>query len=485
MQHPDNLKNKVFSGVIWKGLERVCAQGVSLIVSITLARILVPNDYSVVSIATIFFSFCDLFISSGLNSALVQKKDSDKLDYSTIFVTNITFAFILYWVMFFCAPYIANLYDKPIVTPIIRVMALSFFINAYKAVLSAKVSSEMQFRKFFFSTIIGTVISAIIGIVMAIKGFGAWALVAQQMSNSLIDSIILTVTTRYYFGFRFSFARFKGLFKYGGKIFLASILSVAYDQCKPLIVGIKFSTDDLAYYNKGNSFPALINSVGNNTLTSALFPAMAKVQDDKPLILSMTRRFMRLSSFFIFPVMIGLFGVSENFVRVVLTEKWLPIVPYITVFCFSYMLDLIQIGNLQAIKALGRSDYILKMEIIKKVSYAIIIIVFVIMSDSPIALALSSLVCGVVATIVNTYPNKKLIGYSFAGLLRDTMPNLIPAAIMGAVVYFMNGLSINVYLLLVLQVFAGCVIYFGIAFLLKNENLIYIKDNYKSLLHRG
>lgn len=479
------LKNKITGGIIWKGLERVCAQLVSSVVSIILARILVPDDYSVVSIVAIFFAFCNLFISSGLNSALIQKKDSDYLDYSTIFVTNSVMAIILYIVMFFCAPIIARLYGKELLTPVIRVMGLTFFINAYKAVLCAKVSSDMQFKRFFWSTIIGTIISAFVGIYMAKAGYGPWALIAQQMTNSLVDSLVLSITTKCHFGLKFSYKRFKRLFAFGGRILLASFITVAYDECRPLIVGLRFSTIDLAFYNKGQSLPSLINSLGNNTLSSTLFPAMSKMQDDKDAVLRMTRRFMQLSSFAVFPMMLGLLGIAENLVLVVFTEKWIAMVPFLMVFSFSYMLDLIQVGNLQAIRALGRSDLILKMEIIKKSSYAVVILLAVIFSPSPLVLAASSIVTSIIATIVNTYPNKKLIGYSFKNLFEDILPNLVPAVIMAVIVLAMNGLKLNMYLLLVVQILAGIIIYVGLALVFKNKNLIYMKDTVLELLHKG
>jgi len=207
------VKDKLINGVVWKGLERIGAQAVSAVVAIILARILMPDDYSVVSIVTIFFTFCNLFISSGLNTALIQKKDADRLDYSTILVVNFVCSLALYIAMCLCAPIIAELYDKPIVTPVIRVMGLTFFFNAYKAVLCAKITSDMEFKKFFFSTIIGTVISAAVGIIMAMNGFGAWALVAQQMSNTVVDTAVLAVTVHYHIGLKFSINRFKRLDK--------------------------------------------------------------------------------------------------------------------------------------------------------------------------------------------------------------------------------------------------------------------------------
>lgn len=475
----DNLKKKAFSGVIWKFLERICAQMVSLIVSIILARILMPNDYSVVSIVTIFFAFCNVFISGGLNTALIQKKDADAEDYSTVLHTSMLIALILYIIMFFSAPAIANLYDKQILVPVIRIMSLTFFINAFKSILSAYTSSNLQFRKFFFSTIIGTVVSAFVGIYMAVNGHGVWALVAQQMTNSFLDTLILYFSTKYKILFKFSFKKLKSLFNYGWKIFVSSIISVIYDQINPLIVGIKYTANDLAYYNKGQNYPGLINSTISDTLQSVLFPIMSKVQDDKEVVLNVTRKYIKTASYIIFPMMIGLFSVSDVFVEVVLTEKWLPIVPYIQIFCFSYMLNIIQVGNLQAIKAIGRSDITLILEIVKKSFYFIIIIIFVFISKSPIVLALSSVVCTIFATLVNTYPNRKLLGYKYRYQLNDLLPNLIISILMGISVYFVKYIEMSKVLLLLLQVFIGIFVYILLSIITKNENLYYLIDYVK------
>ena len=480
----NNLKNKAFSGMIWKFMERICAQVVSLIVSIVLARILMPDDYSIVSIVTIFFTFCNVFISGGLNTALIQKKDADVEDYSTVLHTSMFAALILYMVMFFLAPSIANLYNKQILIPVIRIMSLTFFINAFKSVLSAYTSSNLQFKKFFFSTIVGTIISAFVGIYMAINGYGAWALVAQQMTNSLLDTLILYLTTKYRIIFKVSFKKLKSLFSYGWKIFVSSIISVIYDQINPLIVGVKYTSKDLAYYSKGQSYPGLINSTISDTLQSVLFPIMSKVQDNKEMVLSVTRKYIKVASYVIFPMMIGLFSVSDIFVEVVLTEKWLPIVPYIQIFCFSYMLNIIQVGNLQAIKAIGRSDITLILEIVKKSFYLIIIILFVILSKNPIVLALSSIVCTVFATVVNTYPNRKLLGYKYKYQLSDLLPNLIISIIMGIVVYLMKYIQISKFLILILQVFIGVIIYILLSKLTKNENLYYLIDYVRSYFRK-
>ena len=317
-QNNDNLKRSAFGSMFWKFAERICAQLVSLVVSVILARMLVPDDYSVVSIVVIFFAFCYVFISGGMNTALIQKKNATVEDYSAVLYMNLAIAAVLYGAIYACAPIIAQLYAKPQLVPIFRVMGLTFFPSALKSVLSAYIASTLDFRKFFLSTIIGTVLSAVVGLAVAFAGFGAWALVAQEMTNTFMDTLVLYLTTRLKFVKRFSLERIRALFGYGWKMMLTSVITVAYDQLSPLIVGLKFTPADLAYYNKGKTFPGLINNTISDTLANVLFPVMARVQDNREDVLNITRRYVKVSSYVMFPVMLGLFAVSGNFIRVLL-----------------------------------------------------------------------------------------------------------------------------------------------------------------------
>ncbi|MBQ8322984.1 MAG: lipopolysaccharide biosynthesis protein [Clostridia bacterium] len=474
------LKNKTMSGFIWKFGERIIAQLVSLVVSIILARLLTPEDYSVVGIVAIFFAFANVFISGGFNAALIQKKDADIEDYSSVLFISLISAALIYIILFFCAPFIAKAYDQDILIAVFRVMGLTLFINAFKSVLCAYVSRHLQFRKFFLSTIVGTIISAIVGITMAANGFGPWALVAQQMINATIDTIILFFTTRVRFIFKISRNSTKALFKYGWKILVASSVSVLYDEINPLIIGLKYTGADLSYYTKGKSFPQLVNSTVGSTLSAVLFPVMSKMQDDKSAILNYTRRFMQLSSYLIFPMMIGFLAVADKFILVLLTDKWLSATIYIQIFCIVYMFDIIQTGNLQVIRAIGRSDLILILEVTKKVLYAIVILCFVLFSNKPEYLALASIINTVIATIINTAPNRKLIGYRYRLQIVDLFPNFLMAIVMGIAVYAIGLLKINIYLLLIIQVFTGIIVYFLLSLFLKNRNLKYILTSLKN-----
>jgi len=485
MNDNQNLQKNTVSGMIWKFSERIGAQLVSTVVAIVLARLLTAEDYSIIGIVTIFFTFANVFISSGFNTSLIQKKDADIEDYSSVLYISLGVAGLLYALLFFTAPAIAALYKTPLLIPVIRVMGITLIVNAFKSVLCAYVSSTLQFKKFFFSTIIGTIISAFVGIIMALNGFGPWALVAQQMTNSIIDTGILFFTTRVKFVFRISFERLKGLFGYGWKILVSSLIHTTYEEINPLIIGIKFSGADLSFYTKGKSFPTLISATISDTFSAVLLPVISKLQDDLSAVLSYTRRFMKLSSYLVFPLMIGFLAVSDNFISVVLTDKWMSASIYIKIFCLSYMFNIIQNGNLQAIRAIGRSDIILKLEIIKKSLYFLVIVCFVIFSNSPELLAVTAIINTIIATIVNTYPNRQLIGYRYRLQAADLLPNLILSVIMGAAVYSMNLIQINKLLLLALQVFTGALIYLVLSIVTKNENFYYFLSYAKKILHKG
>ena len=471
----DNLKYKAISNTAWKFAERFCAQGVSILVSIILARILSPDDFGVVSIVTIFFSFANIFITSGLNTALIQKKDADWEDYSSVLLASITVSLIIYIILFFSSPYIALSYGKKELTSIFRIMGMILPVNAIKSVVCAYISSALQFKKFFFATIVGTLISAIIGICMAINNFGAWALVAQQMSNTLIDTLILVLTTKISFVCKFSFKKFFPLFNYGWKVLVSSFLDTLYTQISPLFIGIKYSSADLSFYNRGQSLPVALTGMVNSTLSATLFPVLSKVQDKCEMLLSYTRRFIMLSSYLVFPLMMGFFAVSDTMVRVILTDKWIPAVIYIRIFCLSSMFTMIATGNCETIKAMGRSDIYLKIEIIKKACYFLTIGIFIVVSHSPITLAFSSIVCTVIQIAVNTFPNRKLLGYRYRLQIIDILPNLFISIVMAAIIMLMNRIPINNIVLLGVQVICGIGLYLFLSIITKNKAYVYLK----------
>ena len=322
---------------IWRFAERCGAQGVSFIVSIVLARLLEPSVYGTIALVTVFTTILQVFVDSGLGTALIQKKDADDLDFSSVFYFNFTVCLILYLGMFISAPYIAKFYGDETLVPVIRVISLTLVISGVKNIQQAYVSRNMLFKRFFFSTIGGTIASAFVGIFMAYIGMGVWALVAQQLSNATIDTIILWVTVKWKPKRMFSWKRLKELLSYGWKLLVSALLETVYNNLRNLVIGKLYSSADLAYYNQGDKFPKLIVTNINTSIDSVLLPTMASSQDDSARVKNMTRRAIKTSTYIMAPLMIGLAFCSNTIVELVLTEKWLPCVPFLQIFCiFSH-----------------------------------------------------------------------------------------------------------------------------------------------------
>lgn len=469
-------RREAFSNFAWKLAEQIGAQMVSFIVSIVLARLLMPDDYSVVSIIAILSSFCSIFIDGGLSKSLIQKKDSDVLDYSTVLIVSIVISAILYAFLFFLAPFISRLYKKELLVPVIRVYSLNLFIGAFNTVQSAYISKNMQFRKYFFATIVGTVISAVVGICIAYTGFGAWALVAQQLVNSVIDTILLFATTDFRPKFLFSYDRLKTLWNFGSKVLGTSIVDMLYDNIRPLIVGIKFHTTDLAYYQKGKSYPNLINTTLNSTLAAVLFPVMANEQDSYERVRVITQKYIRVASYLIFPSLLGLAAIAPNLIIWMITDKWAEAIPYMQIFCVNYMFMLLQTGNLQALNAVGRSDVVFKLAILKKSISFILLLVLILVGKTPLSLAAIGIVTSLIAFIINATANKKILKYGFGEQIKDIFPNLLISSLMSIIVYSVGKLNISLLPLICLQLIVGVIIYIVISLIFHNPSLYYCID---------
>ena len=465
-------KMNVFSNFIWRFAERCGAQLVSFIVSIVLARILAPEDYGTIALVTVFTAILQVFVDSGLGTALIQKKDADDLDFSSVFYFNFAVCLILYSGMFVAAPYIAIFYDDATLTPVIRVLSLTIVISGVKGIQQAYVSRNMLFKRFFFSTIGGTIFSAFLGIGMAYAGFGVWALVAQQLSNTTIDTLILWITVKWRPQKEFSWKRLKKLLSFGWKMLVSSLLDTGYNNFRNLIIGKMYSSTDLAYYNQGDKFPNVIVNNINTSIDSVLLPTMANAQDDSTRIKEMTRRAIKTSTYLMAPLMMGLAFCAEPIIRLVLTEKWLPCVPYLRVFCITYMFYPIHTANLNAIKAMGRSDMFLRLEIAKKVVGIFLLILT--MNFGVMAMAYSLLVGSVLNQIINSWPNRKLLLYGYTEQIKDILPSILLAVGMGVCVYFVGFIHLPTIVALLLQICLGAIMYIGISALLRFEEFTYI-----------
>ena len=470
----------VISGFLWRFAERCGAQIVTFIVSIVLARILAPEDYGVISLITVFTTILQVFVDSGLGTALIQKYNADDLDFSSVFYFNFIVCIVLYAGMFVASPHIASFYNNPSLTPIIRVISLTIIISGVKGIQQAYVSRNMLFKRFFFATIGGTIFSAFLGIWMAYKGYGVWALVAQQLSNTTIDTIILWMTVKWRPKFMFSWNRLKGLLSYGWKLLVSALLDTCYNNLRNLIIGKMYSSSDLAFYNEGDKFPKTAATNINTSIDSVLLPTMANVQNDREQVKAMTRRAIKTSIYIMAPIMIGLAVCSESVVLLLLTEKWLPCVLYLRIFCITYMFWPVHTANLNAIKAMGRSDWFLRLEVIKKImGMAILLSTMWFGVD---VMAYSLLLSGFLSQLINSWPNKKLLGYSYWEQLKDFLPSLLISVLMGAIVYCVEFIDLPTIATLAIQVCTGVVVYTGLSALLKLEEFSYILEVVKSVL---
>lgn len=472
MEEPSKTKSSIMSNLIWRYAERCGAQGVAFIVSIVLARLLDPELYGTIAIVTILTTILQVFVDSGMGNALIQNKDTDDLDYSTVFFFNVVLCCVLYAVAFFAAPLVSKFFDRPELTPIVRVLCLTIVFSGVKNVQQAYVSKTMQFKRFFYATLGGTIGAAVIGIVMALKGFGVWALVTQQVFNVAIDTLILWITVRFRPKLMFSFQRLKRLFSYGWKLFVSTLFDTVYTNAFQILIGKWYSSADLAYFNKGKQFPELIITNVNSSIDSVMFPVASSMQDRLDNLKQLTRRAIKTSSFIIWPVVAGLAACAKPLVTVLLTEKWLPCVPFLQIFCFSYAFWPIHTANLNAIKAVGRSDIFLKLEILKKtIGILLLIIAF---PRGVLVIGITFLLTDPISAVINAAPNVKLINYSFREQIRDIMPALLLSIAMGAVVLAISFIKLNAILVLMIQILAGICIYVGGAILFKVESFGYI-----------
>ena len=478
----DNIDTSltVVSSLFWKLFERGSTSGVQFIVQIVLARLLVPENFGTVAIVTVFITFATIFVEGGFNMSLVQKKDSDNKDFSSVLYLSFGVALILYLLIFFLSPSIGKFYDNSEISAILRVLSLNLFIGAFNSIQNAYVSKHMMFKKLFFSSFISSVLSGIVGIGAAYMGIGVWALVLQQLTSRIVVSIVLWFTVKWRPIVFFSTKRIGKLFSYGWKLLAGNILHNLFNNIRTLAVGKIDDPTALAYYNRGESFPSLIVSNIDGSIQSVLFPAFSHHQEDKERLKNMVRRSIVTSSFLIFPAMIGLAVVAEPLVKILLTDKWLPAVFYIQIFCVSNLFRPMQGVNLQIINALGRSDINLKLQFLKRgIEFAVLLIC---LPFGIKAIAIGAALTPISSTVINSFPNKKLLGYSFGEQLIDVLPTFILSLIMGISIFFFSYLDINVHVLLSIQLIIGVIVYFALARIVKLDSLKYAIDAFKNLL---
>lgn len=462
--------NGVAGGLAWKLAERLGAQLITLLVAMYLKNLLGPSEYGVINVVTIFITIANVFVTSGFGSALVQKKDADLLDFSTVFYFNIFFSLLLYGVLFLVSPLIADIYEMPVLTPVLRLLGLKIPLAAAASVQQAYVGRKMIFKQFFFSTLTGTIFSGIVGIVTAMAGWGVFAIVVQYLVNSALSILVLGLCIDWRPRLMFSYKRLKGLFSYGWRLLLSGLIETGYTQLRGIIIGLKYDEGQLSLYQNGNEYPQLVSSNVCASVTSVLFPVMSGSQGDIFRVREITRRSIRLGSYIMFPMMLGFGLVASQFFDIFFEKEWMGSVEFCRLACIVYAFWPIHTANLEAMKAIGRSDIYLKLEIIKK----LIGLVFLFSSSyiSVYMIAFSGVITTLISAFINAFPNKKLLGYGYFQQLCDMMPAVFYCMFMGAVVFAIGFLPLSPIWLLSLKVVFGIVSYLFISRVTGSDSLM-------------
>ena len=465
----ENLKRKTVSGVMWSAIERFSLQGVQFVMQLVMARLLLPSDYGMIAMLTIFLQIAQAFIDSGFTNALIQKKDRTEVDYSTVFYFNIIIALLFYCILFVSAPLIAKFYNMPDLILVMRVMALSLIILSFSAVHKTKLTIEINFKIQSKITLIAAGISGIIGVGIAYLGYGVWALVYQSILNAMLTTILFNCFYRWKPLKTFSMKSFKRLFSFGSKLLVSGLIHTVYYNLYGIVIGKRFSAAELGYYTRAEQFAILPSYNLSAIITRVTFPILSSIQDDNERLASTYRKYIRLSSYLIFPLMVGLASLANPLVDLFLTEKWNGTVALLQILCFDWMFDHLSGINLNLLYVKGRSDLALRLEIIKK-----IIAITILLASIPlgiIGMCLGRVLYSLIATYANTYYTNSLIGLSFRTQLKDIIPYLILSLAMGGVVYATTYLGLSNIIQLIIGITIGILFYISISYIFKITSL--------------
>jgi len=469
-----SLKQKTVSGIFWSSIERFSIQGVQFVLGIIMARLLAPGDFGIVGMLTIFLAVSQSIIDSGFSNALIRKKNRTETDFSTVFYFNIVIGLFFYFILFFTSPYIAAFYNTPILESLTKVVALTIFINSFTIIQEAKFTINVDFKTLTKASLLSALISGAVGIWLAYRGFGVWALAVQSITSSCVRLVTLWI----YSGWRpqkvFSITSFKEMFSYGSKMLIAGLINTTYNNMYTLVIGKKFTKADVGYYNRANIYAYFFSSNITNILQRVTFPLLSTIQDENERLRETYRRFLRLSAFVVFPLMMGLLAVADPLIRLLLTDTWSSAILLLQILCLSQMWYPIHAINLNLLQVKGRSDLLLRIEIIKKTIGVSILLITIPLGVA--AICWGTVVSSLIALFINTYYTGKLIQVGYLRQMKDLLPILGISFSMGLIVYGITLLiHINI-LALIAGISVGTIYYFSAAHVFKLQELHDIKS---------
>lgn len=475
----ESLRKKTVKGVMWSSVDRFTTQGISFVFSMLIARMLLPSDYGVIGMLAIFMAVANCFVDSGFGTALVRKNDRTETDFCTVFYFNIAVACICYALLWLASPYIARFYNLPLLENVTKIWGLNLIISSLAGIQNAKLTIAINFKSRAKISIITTLFTGVVGLWLAYLGYGVWALVFQTLSSNILRTILLWLIVRWMPKLIFSWQSFKELFSFGSKLLASGLLDTIYNNIYPIVIGKCFSASSLGVYSRADSLAQFPSSNITGVLQSVTFPVLSTIQDDEVRLSNAYTRFLRLSAFVVFPLMVGLAAVADPFIRIVLTDKWEATIPFLQIICFSFMWYPIHAINLNLLQVKGRSDYFLKLEVMKKILGVAILCVTIPLGLK--AMCYGRVFSSVVCLGINTYYTNKIIGYGFIKQMRDLLPILIHTLVMGTIVFVVVCCLPSLWLQLIVGTLVGVIYYIVGAYLMKfdelNELLRLLKRN--------
>lgn len=471
------LKQKVVRGSLWALLERFGNLFVGFGVTLVLARLLTPADYGVVALLTIFIAISGSLADAGFGDALVQKKDATDVDFNSVFYLSLLLSSLFYALLFFAAPFIARFYNQPILTPVLRVLALTLIFNSINSVQNAELKRKLLFDRSFKISLICIATTAILGVTLAFLGYGPWAIVWSQVGGGIVGVVSRWFIIAWRPRLMFSWQAVRSLFKFGWKVTGVSLINTAYTNLYGLMIGKIYTPTDLALVNKGRNLPSIFMSAIDGTINAVAFPAMAQLQDDMGKVRHGMRKMLTCSTFLVFPLMTGLTICAPSVVFLMFGENWLPCVPYVQIACFSFAVYPFHTINLFTLLALGHSGVFLKLEIVKKL-VGLTLMAVSIRYGVLIFMAVTTFVFDPFSVLVNTHPVKRIIGYPLSTQLRDIAPALAGCGVMGIIVWscglllpfvkeIVSSRSLATSAILVIQAVTGGIVYALFAYLFR------------------
>lgn len=470
-----NSGKKITGGLVWSFGERITAQLVTAVVGIVLARILDPEHYGIIAIVNIFITLCNVFVTSGMGSAVVQKKEASSVDYSTALYISLGISVILYALLFVAAPWIAAFYEMPELGLVIRVMGLRLPLTGVNSIQQAHVQRNMEFKRFFWATLFGTVVSAFVGLYLAYKGFGVWALVMQYLTNTTIDTIVLFAVDKWYPTLQFSLRSAREIFSFGWKVLVTNLIYTIENDLRSLIIGKVFTSADLAYFDQGRKYPYLLMNNLNIAINKVMLPVFAQRQENLASLKSALRRSVGIGFFVTAPIMVGFSMVAPSFVSIVLTDKWLFCVPYIQLACMAYLTRTFESACHQALLGIGKSAAVLKVMIVINVADILLVLVAAFGFNSVVAIAGGAVVTAMISFTCFMLQVRKYLAYQCREVIHDLLPTVGLCLAMMLSVYVVGLFIHQAVVLLFVQALVGAIVYLVTAELTQNESYLYIK----------